>query len=50
MVLHLIFKKDGKYIGETVDWYWFKTGYITLLKYNVATLEENWRLPTITKD
>lgn len=36
-------KKDGKYIGEAVDWYWFKAGFITLLKYDVVSLEENWR-------
>ncbi|CAD8149988.1 unnamed protein product [Paramecium pentaurelia] len=43
IVLHLTIKKDGKYLGESVDWYWFKVGFVTLLKYNVASLEENWR-------
>ncbi|CAD8083682.1 unnamed protein product [Paramecium primaurelia] len=43
LVLHLFIKKDGKYLGEVVDWYWFKGGFITALKYNVVTLEENWR-------
>ncbi|CAK57400.1 unnamed protein product (macronuclear) [Paramecium tetraurelia] len=44
LVLHLFIKKDGKYIGEVVDWYWFKGGFITAQKYNVASLEENWRI------
>jgi len=42
-VVHLKFFKSGKAIGEAVDWYWFKTGLITAIKYNVASLEENWR-------
>jgi N-acylethanolamine-hydrolysing acid amidase len=37
-------------LGESVDWYWFKVGFVTLLKYNVATLEENWRIAGLTKD
>ncbi|CAD8125389.1 unnamed protein product [Paramecium sonneborni] len=44
LVLHLYIKKDGKNIGEVVDWYWFKGGFITALKYNVVALEENWRI------
>ena len=43
-MLQLKIKKNGKYIGESVDWYWFKVGFVTLLKYNVASLEENWRV------
>lgn len=43
LVLHLELYKSGKLVGESVDWYWFKVGFVTLLKYNVASLEENWR-------
>lgn len=43
LVLHLHVYKNGKKVGESVDWYWFKVGFVTLLKYNVASLEENWR-------
>lgn len=43
LVLHLHVYKNGKKLGESVDWYWFKVGFVTLLKYNVASLEENWR-------
>lgn len=46
-MLHLFIKKDGKYVGEVVDWYWFKGGFITALKYNVVTLEENWRIDKV---
>ncbi|CAD8048714.1 unnamed protein product [Paramecium primaurelia] len=43
IILHLIIKKDGQYLGESVEWNWFNVGFITLLKYNVASLEQNWR-------
>ncbi|CAD8052169.1 unnamed protein product [Paramecium primaurelia] len=51
ITLHLIIKKDGKYLGESVDWQWFKVGFVTLLKYNVASLDQNWKFSDpLTKD
>lgn len=43
LVLHLNVYIGGKLVAQSVDWYWFKVGFVTLLKYNVASLEENWR-------
>lgn len=43
LVAHLKFYKNSVLIGEAVDWYWFKTGLITAIKFNVVSMEENWR-------
>ncbi|CAK66645.1 unnamed protein product (macronuclear) [Paramecium tetraurelia] len=43
LVIHFKFIKNGQYIGESVDQYWFKTGFVTMFKYGVVSLQENWR-------
>ncbi|CAD8058803.1 unnamed protein product [Paramecium sonneborni] len=51
ITLHLIIKQDGKYLGESVEQFWFKVGFSTLLKYNTASLQFNQRQgDPLTKD
>eukprot|EP00033_Pygsuia_biforma_P004816 GCRY01005281.1.p1 GENE.GCRY01005281.1~~GCRY01005281.1.p1 ORF type:complete len:214 (+),score=19.68 GCRY01005281.1:212-853(+) len=43
VTLHHIYRKAGAIAYESVDWYWFTTGFMTGFKAYSLSLQENWR-------
>lgn len=48
--MHVRYTKHGVVMFEAVDWYWFCAGFVTGFLKGVVSVQENWRVLSVSGD